>query len=214
MKDREKELIQKYEDYRDNGSIYKWNPESSKLNGYMDRIYNHISTDLAQYLKSHKQNLVGYWPVYLVWGQSNDISMVLSPGLVIRSLDGLFGTGYIAVSDQSIFLFSFQDLTKSFPMMREAGFFLNFLTGMGGQEDHRKASKKDSSWVIPSSKIKQAAIHEDTSERRSIVLDTSLGQWQIESLFSGFLEDINTAIVMSMNECLQLKDQGYTERRC
>ncbi len=172
----------------------KWSGSTPGFEPWYDEIYQHLQNVLLPSLRQTGERMIQYYPVYLSWG-----NRVEQGQLIVHK--GLFATGYLCLSDKSLYLVTLTSVTEKFPLqpigatgygMRFVGFLL------GGSINRRMPFLEDRVRKIPYPTVFGAEITTDYSHSEALFIRTANETWQVYKHFNGMLEEMSVALNMGL----------------
>ncbi len=167
------------------------------MRSYMQKMNAHISGVLIPHLKKNDEGIMIIQPApKFLWGQEKSYRQGITNDRMYRVTNGLYGTGYVCMTDKNIYIFSFADLTKLYFSETDTGFInkaiMGILQGIMGERDDRTPSRKDYNWTIPYDSIVSSQEVQPKDEMSSMELRTHATMWNFYTLDEAkFLAAIN-----------------------
>lgn len=168
--------------------------------GHKDRevwhnaVYTHVSQQLLPRLKNAQERFVEYWPARFMWGARSEHEQSISNRSVIYKVQkGVFGTGYLCITDRNIYIYSFAKLTDKYPMYRKG--VMDFVFNALAQEmDLTEKSERDQYWTVPNETVLGTQVIENYYKRNVVSLVTLPMTWEILPAFSNGMDEVLAAI--------------------
>lgn len=175
----EQTVIERLNLYRANPNAWQWikEYESDKEFGTWVRVVaQHFEKELLPRLKGY-ETLVEFFQAQFLWGQETNYSSGITNNRVYQVQTGTFGTGYFCLTTANIYIVSFAELTKKYPL-KESSFIGTVLLSILGQRDETKPLQKNGSWTIPLHTIRDVQILESSENSvEKIILATDAITW-------------------------------------
>jgi tetratricopeptide (TPR) repeat protein len=171
---------------------------NEKFKPWYRKIHQHFSNQVLPTIKNNGEHFIEYWPCMFFWGKQRMAGTLGESAFVFHQ--GFYGTGYLCLTDKNIFIISFGDLTRQFPLFEQKSGFSKFVSGMMDfvarihVSNNIKPELSDRVWEIPYKTILGAQIPDGNIE-----LITAAITWEIHKHFSDpSLETMLTAINMGI----------------
>lgn len=181
----QQQVVERLNFYKQDPNAWQWikNHENDKTYGGWWRVVaQHLERVMLPRLKESHEILVEYMLAWLHWGQELSYHEVID-GRAFNVKTGLYGTGYICLTDQNVHIASFAELTRKYPLLKSLGSvggFLSFMVGeMVGDRENRKALQKDGFWTIPLKSILDAQVVSSNEGPDYITLATNSTNWNL-----------------------------------
>ena len=192
--------------YKTDPNAWQWikEREKDKEFGVWARVVaQHFESEMLPRLKESHETLVEFFQAQFLWGEGTHYRSGVTTDRVYHVKSGLFSTGYFCLTTENLYIVSFAELTRKFPLI-ESGFISSVLLGVLGVRDEREAFQKDGFGKNPLGSIRDVQIVESNESVEHLVLITDVRIWNLFVVndLSFTLEAINMA------RFNQLEDQG------
>jgi tetratricopeptide (TPR) repeat protein len=134
---------------------------SSRFDKWYRVIHQHLIDTLIPSLKQRGEKFVRYYPCYLLWGRSETIRL-RHDGTASNVTSGQYGSGYLCLTDRSLHIVTFGEITKQFPLRGSGGVVSGFLGHIVRDEDAIRPEQQDRTWFIPWQSISAVQLSTDS----------------------------------------------------
>lgn len=183
----------------------EWPATHNRFKPWYQCIHQHFTNNVAQQAKNNGEGIVHYWPCYLLWDRR--IETVFVRGSSYSHIYGSYGSGYICITDRSLYLVSLGQVSQQFPLFSQPTLLgsttltrdLNRLKDafnlfFSGWSDHLEVERTDRIWMLPYQSITDAQ-----QVQNFIKLLTPAQTWEIYEHFSNHLPVILTGVRMCIS---------------
>jgi hypothetical protein len=148
----EENLLQRI-DYHKTNPPMKSEGNKLEFKEWYDTVYTHLLGQVIPLIKKNGETYITYWPGKYLTGLKKEYKRAYYEKQQYLNVSGIFGTGYIAMTIENLYLISLKKLTEKYPKFNLGvrRFFDDVLDRMTGEVNNREPLLLD--------KIQKISIH-------------------------------------------------------
>ncbi len=163
---------------------------------WWDRAYDHLLGHVDPIMKKNGETFIQYWPGKFFTGEKKEYKRAYYEDKHYLNVSGIFGTGYIAMTIENLYIVSLGELTKEYPLYNLGlkGFASDVFLRMQGEVNQRKPLLEDKIYKIFMNSIKNAQIVLDDRGVDAVDIRTTNQNFLFYTHFPDYPDDIINCI--------------------
>mgnify|MGYP001109814880 CR=1 FL=1 len=147
-------------DYWKTNDPIKIKDENIEKKKWWDKAYNHLIEHFYPMTKNNGETFIQYWPVKFFTGEKKEYKRAYYEDKHYLNVSGIFGTGYIAMTIENLYIVCLGELTKDYPLhhLGLKSFASDVFLRMQGEVNQRKPLLEDKIYKIFMNSIINAQI--------------------------------------------------------
>lgn len=191
----EETLLVRVDYYKINNPI-KIEGDNFETKKWLDKAYNHLIDHVYPMIQNNGETFIQYWPVKFFTGEKKEYKRAYYEKQHNLNVSGFFGTGYIALTIENLYIVSLGELAKEYPLYKLGlmGFASDVFSSMLGEVNSREPLLKDKTFKIFMNSIINIQDALDDDGRDVIALQTKNQKYLFYARFPDVPEDIVNCI--------------------
>lgn len=163
-------------EYNKNNNPTKHEGEKVAYREWYDTAYSHLLHTIQPMLQENGELFVDYWLVKYLMGEKRQYKQNAFEDKHYLYISGTFGTGYLALTTQNLYIISLKTLTKKYPLydLGIKGFGWDVFSRMQGEVNDRNPLLIDKMYKIFTQSILGAQIILDDEKSDAVDIRTSI----------------------------------------